>query len=807
MDMSSSNPSIWNTAVRLHTSGQLTEAAALYRQILDAEPASAHALHMLGVLEFQSGSGAAGLELIDRAIAIDPSVAEFHSHRGIVLASTGDLAGAIEAFRRALSIDPQRVEALSNLGFALWHTGAAAEAIAALRSAHVVEPEDPQAASNLAAALINSGASEEAIGILEEACARFPADRRFAENLALACSNVGASLLGGDEPERALQMCRQALTSDASCFEATVNAGRALAKLERFDEAIEMLTRGVKLRPENAEVHYELSVALYDRGRLDQSIEASRDSIRLDPSDWRPYNCLGSAYRVCGRLPESVAAFTQALEIRPYEPIVWNNLGLALNVGGDIDAALDALTHALELQPDLSTARSNLGNVHKNRGDVDGAIADYTRAIETAPDNDSAHSNRLYAMYFHPAYSLERIATEHAAWRERRADALFDPARGHENDRSPGRRLRIGYVGACFRDHCQSFFTVPLLSLHDRDAVEVTVYSDSGLEDAITCRQKGYCDHWRNTAGTSHSAFADLVREDRIDILIDLTLHMADNRLLAFARKPAPVQVTWLGYPGTTGLTAIDYRLTDPYLDPVDAGAGLSATGSNDRYYSETSVRLPHSFWIYDPLTEALPIGQVPAIRNGFVTFGCLNNFCKVNADTLALWAKVLRAVPGSRLLLLAPAGRARQAVIETLEASGVEGSRVAFTGRLPRAQYLDLFNRIDIALDSFPYNGHTTTLDALWMGVPLVTMPLNAPVGRAGWCQLSNMGIPEMCVGDEEGFVEQAVRLANDLDALRRLRSELRERLTASPLCDAPKFARAMEDAYRAMWKRYCAT
>jgi predicted O-linked N-acetylglucosamine transferase (SPINDLY family) len=801
------NQSIWETAVRLHASGQLSEAAALYRRILAADPRNARALHMLGAVECQTGSGAAGLDLIDRAITIDPNVADFHNHRGVILNSIGDFAGAIEAFRRALAIDPKRVDALSNLGYALWQTGAADEAIAAFRSVHMVDPEDPQAASNLGAALINSGASDEAIVILNEARARFPGDRNIAESLALACNNVGATLLSRDEPEPALQMFRQALTSDASCFEAAQNAGKALARLERLDEAIEIFSRAVEMQPENAGAQFDLGVAMYERRRLDGAIDCFLTATRLDPTDWRAYNNLGNAYRMCGRLPESVAALRQALQIRPDEALTWNNLGAALAASEDVDGAADALLRAIDLNPQLSSAHVNLGYACKAKGDMDGSIASCARAVEISPDNDSAHSNRLYAMYFHPAYSLERIAAEHAVWRERRADALFDPARGHENDRSPGRRLRIGYVAATFREHAETFFTVPLLSHHDHAAFEVTAYNDTELEDAFTHRLKGCCDHWRNTPGISHAGLAELVRADRIDILIDLSLHMSGNRMLAFARKPAPVQVTWLGYPGTTGLATVDYRITDPYLDPIDSRAGASPTGPNDGFYTEASIRLPQSFFVYDPLTEALPIGQVPAIRNGFVTFGCLNNFCKVNTGTLTLWAKVLRAVSGSRLLLLAPGGRARQAVLDTLAAHGVDRARVEFAGRLPRPQYLDLFNRIDLALDTWPYNGHTTTFDGFWMGVPVITMPADVPVGRAGYSLLSNLGLPEMCAADESGFVEQAVRLANDLDALRRLRSELRDRLTSSPLCDAPKFARAMEDAYRAMWKRYCAS
>jgi predicted O-linked N-acetylglucosamine transferase (SPINDLY family) len=286
----------------------------------------------------------------------------------------------------------------------------------------------------------------------------------------------------------------------------------------------------------------------------------------------------------------------------------------------------------------------------------------------------------------------------------------------------------------------------------------------------------------------------DCVREDRIDILVDLTLHMAHNRLLLFARKPAPVQVTWLGYPGTTGLETMDYRLTDPYLDPPD---------QTEQFYSERSIRLPHTFWCYQPHMlegEDLPeVNPLPALTAGAVTFGCLNNFCKVNPSLLELWGKVLQAVPGSRLLLLAPSGSRRQWVKKIL------GDRVDFVDHCPRQAYLDLYHRIDLGLDTLPYNGHTTSLDSLWMGVPVVTSIGKTVVGRAGWSQLSNLGLPELAAKTEEEFVSITAGLAKDLPRLAELRKTLRPRMTASPLMDAERFARDIESAYRQMWQEWC--
>ena len=295
-----------------------------------------------------------------------------------------------------------------------------------------------------------------------------------------------------------------------------------------------------------------------------------------------------------------------------------------------------------------------------------------------------------------------------------------------------------------------SFFTIPLLSHHDHRQFEIFCYADVLRPDAVTERLRGYADVWRSTVGLSDQQLADLVRSDQIDILVDLTMHTADNRLLVFARKPAPVQVTWLAYPGTTGLSTIDYRLTDPYLDPP---------GLFDAFYSEESIRLPDTFWCYDPLTDQPPVNALPALENGFITFGCLNNFCKVNDGCLALWAQVLRAVPQSRLLLRAPRGQAREHVLARLEQEGIAASRVEFADRQPRLEYLKLYQRIDLGLDPLPYNGHTTSLDAFWMGVPTLTLVGKTVVGRAGWSQLCNLGLKELAAETPEQYVALAAQ------------------------------------------------
>jgi predicted O-linked N-acetylglucosamine transferase (SPINDLY family) len=356
--------------------------------------------------------------------------------------------------------------------------------------------------------------------------------------------------------------------------------------------------------------------------------------------------------------------------------------------------------------------------------------------------------------------------------------------------------LRIGYVSPDFRNHVDAYFTIPLLCNHDHEKHEIFCYANVPNPDAVTQRMRGYADVWRSTVGLSDEQVAELVRRDQIDILVDLELHAAKNRLLMFARKPAPVQVAWLGYPGSSGLSTIDYRLTDPYLDPP---------GLLDEFYSEESVRLPDTFWCYDPLNEEPPVNGLPALQNGVITFGCLNNFCKINDGCLSLWAKVLQKVRQSRLLLRAPRGQVRDWVISVLQKEGIEEGRIELVESTPRPQYLKTYHRIDLGLDPVPCSGHTTSLDAFWMGVPTVTLLGQTAMGRAGFSQLCNLGLSELAAETPEQYVEVVARFASDLDGLQKLRASLRNRMRRSPLMDGRRFARHIEQAYRQMWHRWC--
>lgn len=564
----------------------------------------------------------------------------------------------------------------------------------------------------------------------------------------------------------------------------------------RPEEAVELIGRAVSLKPGVAAYHSYLGIALKSLSRFEEALAAYQKAIRLKPDYADAHYNQGNVLRELGRMDEAVASYRTALELKPDSLNVYTNLAAVFQEQGLPDEAVAAYENIIRLRPDAADAHDALGFVLALQGQIGRSLAAYRRAIDLRPDVPEYHSHLIQTLLYDPDASARSILDECRRWNARHAEPLSASVRPHPNDRSPERRLRIGYASSNFRTHACAFYTEPLLACHDRQQFEVFCYADLESPDAITARIQSHADRWQNTTGMSDESVAELIRRDGIDILVDLNLHTAGNRLLTFARRPAPVQVSWLGYPGTTGMTAIGYRITDPHLDPP---------GEHDAFYSEQSVRLADTFWCYGARDDELPVGSLPALHNGRVTFGSMNSFCKVNGIVLGLWARVLRSVPGSRLMILADAGSHRERTLEVFRQKGVDPGRIDFEPRRSRAGYMELYNRLDIALDTWPYNGETTSLDGMWMGVPPISLTGETPASRGGLSILSNVGLPELAVRGPDEYAAQAASLAADLDRLADLRATLRGRMLNSPVMNAPRFARQMEGAYRAMWRAWC--
>jgi predicted O-linked N-acetylglucosamine transferase (SPINDLY family) len=652
-----------------------------------------------------------------------------------------------------------------------------------------VEPDHADALHLSGVLAHQRGASAVAVELIGRAI-------RLKGNEAVYHNNLGNALKALGRLDEAVASYRRAVELRPDYLLALNNLGVAVKAQGHLDEAVACYRRVLQLQPNYAEAHSNLGVALETLGRLDEAVACYRRAVELKPGYVDAYNNLGAVLKYLRRFDEAVACCRRALELNPSFPEAHVNLGNALKELGRPDEAVACHRRALQLAPGLSAAHLNLGNVFKDQGQLDDAVACYRQAVAQHPADAEAQGNLIYTLLFCPNCDAETIREEYRRWNQRFAEPLAECLPPPPNERSPDRRLRIGYVSPDFRDHVVGRNLLPLLREHERRQFEVFCYAHVLCPDRITKQFQAQADTWRNVVGLSDDALARHIREDRIDILVDTTLHMAGNRLLVFARKPAPVQVTFAGYPGTTGLTAIDYRLTDPYLDPP---------GLHDEHYAEESVRLAETFWCYDPLGSEVAVNRLPALDRGYVTFGCLNNFCKVNSTVLQRWARVLHAVARSRLVLLAVAGTHRQQTLDRLAQEDVAAERVTFVTPQPRTSYLEQYHGIDLGLDTSPYNGHTTSLDALWMGVPVVTLAGETVVGRAGVSQLSNVGLPELIADRPERYVEIAVALAHDLSRLAELRATLRERMQHSPLMDAPRFARNVEAAYRHMWRQWC--
>ena len=568
---------------------------------------------------------------------------------------------------------------------------------------------------------------------------------------------------------------------------------------ENLPQAVQAYLKSIELRPQAPETHSNLANALSDQKKFHAAIAEYAKAIQLKPDYAEAHSNLGNALREVGKLQEAAAAHARAIQLKPDYGEAHYNMAIVQQDLGKLDEAEASLLRAIRLAPDHAEPYNNLGSVRKDQGRIDDAMACYKQAMKLKPGDALLHSNFIYAMHFHPGYDRAAIHDEHRKWNQLHAQPLKKFIEPHQNLRDPDRRLKIGYVSPDFCAHPVGRFLLPLIANHNREQFEIFCYSDVRMPDSFTARLQSHAGEWRDILGMSHVEVARCVRDDGIDILVDLTLpHMSNNRLPLFARKPAPVQVTYLAYCSTTGLDAIDYRLTDPYLDPVEWKDGC---------YSERSTPLPRTYWCYQPHIDCPDVGPLPALGDGQITYGCMNNFCKGSPGTLESWGKLLAHLSQSRLLLHAHEGNHRQRVLNFVRQHGVDSSRIEFVGSKPLAEYFRIYNRIDIALDPFPCAGGTTTCDAFWNGSSAVVSLAGRHRGGAwsGVSLLTNVGLPELIARSAEEYVEKGDKRWRAIcRALATLRAGLRDRMRQSPIMDATRFAVEVEAAYRTMWRSW---
>lgn len=594
--------------------------------------------------------------------------------------------------------------------------------------------------------------------------------------------------------QEAWALCQVICLADRLDTEARLMCGM-IAGL-RGDHALaeDFFRQVLALDPKQAVAHFNLGIALRDQERLTEACHSFKRAIALRPNYGEAMNALSNAYIALNEWQDAAQVLNEALSIWPRSADVYSNLGAVCQAMGHLHEAVTAYEAALKINPRLGITLDGLGSAYQSLGDFERAEQSYRKSLAFTPGDLHARSNLLMLLNYLPEADRTMVFKEHIEW-SKIAQTQIPTMAPIKPTQDLQQRLKIGYLSPDFREHSVASFIEPVLLHHDRSRFEICCYSDLPRPDETTERIKAAADLWRDIHKLSDMETARLIREDRIDILIDLAGHTGNNRLGIFAAKPAPLQMTYLGYPNTTGLDAIDYRITDEVADPA----------GEEAWFSEKLLRLDGCFLTYQPDRNAPDVAPLPVLENGHVTFGSFNNFSKINPSVLRLWAEVLKQVPGSRLLLKCPALTdigVQERVRADFDALGIGAERLDLLGHTrTRAEHLGLYARIDIALDTHPYNGTTTTCEALWMGIPVLSLEGKHHAGRVGATLLRAAGLADWLADSPEAFIAAARDRAGNTTDLAWLRGSLRERLKASRLCDARAFARSLETGFVEAW------
>lgn len=743
-----------NGLAALYSNGDYAALETEAGRLLKAYPDVGFLWQVLGVA--LNSQGKDGLVALQKAVALLPRDAQAHSNLGNALKAAGRLSEAEASYRHALMLNADDVVARYNLGTVLQLGGRKAEAEAAYRAAISNQPDFSEAIYNLAVLLDEGESFVEA-----EACYR-----RVVEIQPLhadAYNNLGLLLNRMKRLDEAEAACRKAAAIRPGNPEFILRVGFLQMRAGRFVDAETSFCQAIALRPDFDEAFYGLGFVQKEQGYLELAEESIRRALSLNKAHAPSYIALAIILQRRGRLSEAEAACLAALRIDPQLAEVHNDLGLIYMVGGRIDSAVHSFQRALELQPDYPAAFSNL-------------LLAYNYNAQK-PASYCLEEARRYGRLVE-AKALDRFVS----W-------ASDPA---------PKRLRVGIVSGDFRDHSVGYFLEGVLKAIDAERIELLAYPTFPEESELTARIKPCFTHWTSLVGLADDAAARLIHADGVHVLLDLSGHTAHNRLPMFAWRPAPVQASWLGYCATTGVSEIDYYLADAWTLPE----------AQESYFSEQIWRLPDNYVCFSRPSVDLAVCEPPVLQSGRLTFGSFNNLAKMTEEVVELWTRILRAIPNSCLLLkasqLGDEGVCQQ-VAAQYSRFGIAPDRLLLEGATPgRAEHLSAYHRVDIGLDPFPYNGVTTTMEALWMGVPVLSLAGDRFLARQGVGILTNTGLLDWIAADADELLSKAVAFASDHKHLAELRAALRKRLANSPLLDAPRFARGFEDALWAMWRKF---
>jgi len=752
-------PSLLEQGRRMHSTGRLSDAEQLYRQVLKQDPNNVDALNLLATLAIQINQPQAGEQLALRACQVAPQSPVPCVTVGNARLAMKNINGAIEAFVRALQINPNLPDAFYQLGLAY----------------------------------AQAGRNAEAAGALERAC-------QLAPNMHEAFNNLGVLLTQMGRVGEAVMVFRRAAQLRPDIIDAWSNLGYVARTAGLVDEAIEASRRAVGIDPNSSSAHLHLGIALQAAGKFTEGLASIERVLELNPENVEGLNSLGNGLRYLGKSKEAVDAYRRAIAINPDYGQCRSNLSSGLAEIGCYDEAIVECRLATQQVPNDAEIRSNLATLLMAIGDIIGATAIYREAVAISPAAPRVRSNLLMCSLHNWEMPPEVMSREHRDWHTYCGAPCAPLIKPLSNNRDPDRKLRVGYMSPDMRLHPVAYFFVPLIENHDPSQFEIHCIADVPKPDYVSERIRKHAFAWHEISGKSDDQAADIIRSLGIDILVDLAGHTSGNRVPVFTRCPAPVQVCYLGYSFTLGTPTIPYRFTDAICDPP---------GVTDHLHVEKLIRLPEVVGCFDPLVvEDLPVQPTPALKNGHVTIACFHRGAKLSEPAANLWGRFFAEVPTAKLMLVGNGYRFPteiERVKRWFKGHGIDASRIEFRPSVPYDEYLKIYNDVDLVLDSFPFNGHTTNLQGMWMGVPFVTLIGQTYQARMGASVLTNLGLPELIAHSPEEYVNIAEGLANDIPRLAALRAGMRERLRQSPIMQPKRLAQAIEGNYRAMWRAWC--
>ncbi|MSO73328.1 MAG: tetratricopeptide repeat protein [Rhodospirillaceae bacterium] len=783
-------------AALLRRLNRFDEAVASARMAVAFHRDFARAHNALGLALMKVNAFAEAVTAFGEALRLDQGVVETWINRGVAHKETGDLLNAEADYRRALNLAPNDSVIHNNLANTLLAAGRDEAAVEHYRLAVALDPGYADAKANLGLALRDTGDLPAALKHLTDAVAQHPEHA----GLLNACGNT---LRQAERFDEAIAVLHQAVEAAPGYAEAHNNLGLAYAVRNRLEPAERHFRRACELRPDMAVISNNYGAVLLRLFRFDAAVAALSNAVARQADYEEAMVNLGVAHYMLGQSSEAIATYLRVLERNPNNGFARYSLGVTYLEDQRLAEAEVEIRRALELDPSNAMALNTLGVLLLDQRHVSEARA----AMRVAADVNTLsapvfYSNYAFASLYEPDVSNAEILEIHKEYGRRYAASEVNLAKAHAHIRDPGRRLRLGYMSPDLRAHSVAYFFEALLEKHDRGRFEIVLYSDTTRTDAVTKAMRAAAGLWVETAGLTNDVFAQRIVDDRIDILINLGGHTSGNRLPVAAVKPAPVQIEYLGYPETSGVPAMDYRISDGRADP---------DGEADRWCTEKIIRLPHGFHCYRPAGTPPPPAPAPHIARGYVTYASFNVLPKVTDRAIAAWAEILKAVPNARFFMKCKQLRDVQVQAKIrgeFARHGIDQARIGMGAFVPSVrEHLECYGDVDLALDTFPYNGTTTTCESLYMGVPVLTLRGHNHRGRVGLSLLSAMGLDGEFVADGvDDYIARAVAWGREPSKLAEIRQALRPRMGKSPLRDEVGFTRNLEAVYRDAWRKWCA-